>query len=101
AAGVVGVAIHGQRGRLVGGGLLAVFAVAIGLSPLALAVDDDFMLSRYLLGAIVPLLLAVSVGLGAVRLRPAGPVIAVALVCVLAGTSIAGEYDADVERPSW
>jgi hypothetical protein len=101
AAGAAGVMIHGQRGRLVGGGLLAVLAVTVGLPLLALAVDKDFVLSRYLLGAIVPLLLAVGVGLGASRLRPAGPIIALALVALLAGTSIAGEYDHDVERPSW
>jgi hypothetical protein len=85
----------------VGGGLLAVLALTIALPLLALAVDRDFVLSRYLLGAIVPLLLAVSVGLGAVRLRPAGLIVAVTLVGLLAGTSIAGEYDHDVERPSW
>jgi hypothetical protein len=101
ALGVLGVVIHGHRARLVGGALIGVLAVTIGLLLLALAADKDFLLSRYLLGAIVPLILAVSVGLGAVRFRPAGPIIAVTLVCLLAGTSIAGEYDNDVERPSW
>jgi hypothetical protein len=64
-------------------------------------VGQDFAISRYLLGAVVPLLLAVGVGLGAPRLRRAGPIVAVTLVCLLAAVSVAGEYDADVERPPW
>ena len=100
-AGAAGVIFQGQRGRLVGGGVLAVLAVTFALPLLALVVDKDFVLSRYLLGAVVPLVLVISVGLGAVRVRPAGPLIALALVCLLAGTSIAGEYDSDVERPPW
>ena len=99
--GAAGLLIHGPRGRLVGIGLVGVAAVSVALPVLAKAVSQDFVLSRNLLGAMVPLLLAVSVGLGAVRLRPAGPVIALTLVCLLAGTSIAGEFDHDVERPPW
>ena len=101
AIGGAAVLIHGQRGRLVGGGLLGVLAVSVALPVLAKAVDQDFAISRYLLGAIVPLFLAVGVGLGASRLRPVGPIVAVTLVCLLAATSVAGEYDSDVERASW
>jgi hypothetical protein len=101
AVGAAGLLLHDQRGRLVGGGLIAVAAVTIVLPVLLKAVNQDFVLSRNLLGAMVALLLAVSVGLGASRLRRAGPIVALVLVCVLAGTTIAGEYDHDVERPPW
>ena len=72
AAGGVGLLMHGPRGKLVAGGLLAVAAVSVGIPLLAKAVSQDFVISRNLLGAIPPLLLAVSVGLGAPRMRPAG-----------------------------
>jgi hypothetical protein len=100
-AGAVGALMQGQRGRLVAGGLLGVAVVTLVLPVLAKAAGEDFVLSRNLLGAMVPLLLAVSVGLGASRLRPAGPIVALILVGVLAASSVAGEYDHDVERPSW
>jgi len=101
AAGGVGLVIHGQRGQLVGVSLLVVGAVTIALPLLAVAVNMDLLLSRNVLGAIVPLLLATSVGLGASRLRPFGPIVALALVCLLAGLSIAAEHDDAVERPPW
>ena len=101
AAGAVALLVHGQRGWLVGAGLLGVLAISVGLPLLALAVGRDFVISRNLLGAIVPLLLAISVGLGAPRLRPLGPIIAVTLVCLLAAMSVAAEYDDEVERPQW
>jgi hypothetical protein len=101
AVGAAGVLIHGQRGRLVGGGLLGVLAVSVVLPVLAKAVNQDFAISRYLLGSIVPLFLAIGVGLGASRLRPAGPIVALTLAGLLAATSVAGEYDDDVERPPW
>ena len=101
ATGVFASLLHGQRSRLVGGGLLCVAAVTVGTVALAVAVNRDYVITRNLLGALVPLLLAIGVGLGARRLRPAGPIIAVTLVGLFAGMSIAGEYDHEVERPSW
>ena len=101
AIGGAAVVIHDQRGRLVGGGLLGVLAVSIVLPILAKAANQDFAISRYLLGAIVPLFLAVGVGLGAARFRPVGPIVALTMVCLLAVTSVAGEYDDEVERPPW
>jgi hypothetical protein len=101
ALGGVGLLLRDQRGRLVGGSLLGVAALSIAVPGLAAAVNRDFVLSRYLIGALIPLLLAVSVGLGASWLRRAGPVVAVALVGLLAAVSVAGEYDEDTERPSW
>jgi hypothetical protein len=101
AVGAAGLLVHSQRGRLVGGGLLGVAAITIGIPVLAKAVNQDFVISRNLLGAVVPLLLAAGVGLGARRLRPAGPIVALALVCLLAGLSVAAQYDDDVERPPW
>jgi len=100
AVGVAGVLLHGKRGQVVGKGLLAVVAVSAGIAALGLPVND-FVISRNLLGVILPLLLAISVGLGAPRLRPVGPFIAVTLVGLLAWMSIAAEYDDDVERPPW
>ncbi len=101
AIGGAGLLIHDQRARLVGGGLLGVVAVCIAVLGLAVAMNRDFVLSRYLVGALIPLLLAISVGLGASRLRAAGPIVALTLVGLLAAISVAGEYDQEVERPSW
>ena len=101
AIGGAGLLIHDQRARLVGGGLLGVVAVSIAVLGLAVVVNRDFVLSRYLVGALIPLILAVGVGLGASRLRAAGPIVAVTLVALLAVVSVAGEYDQEVERPSW
>ena len=101
ATATVGLLTDGERSQLVAGGLLGVAAVAIGLPLLGKAVSQDFVISRNLLAALVPLLLAVSIGLGAARLRPFGPIIAVTLVCLLGAMSVAAEYDTDVERPHW
>jgi hypothetical protein len=101
AVGGAGLLMHGDRGRLVGRSLVAVAAVSAVVPVLAKAVNQDYVLSRNLLGAMLPLLLAVSVGLGASRLRRAGPIVALTLVALLAGISVAGEYDNEVERPSW
>ena len=101
AVGGIGLLLRDRREQVVGGSLLGVVLVCIAVPGLAIAVNRDFLLSRYLVGALIPLVLAVSVGLGARRLRPAGPVIAVALAVVLIVTSVAGEYDDDTERPSW
>jgi hypothetical protein len=101
AVGGAGLLFRDRLRQLVGGSLLGIVAVCVAVLVIAVAVNRDFVLSRYLLGVLIPLLLAVSVGLGAPRLRPVGPVIAVALVGLLAAISVAGEYDQDVERPSW
>jgi mannosyltransferase len=97
----VGVLMQGEQGRLVGTALLGVVAVCIGISVFAKALGTDFVNSRNLVGAVVPLFLAVGVGLGARRLRPVGPIVALALVGLLAVTSVAAEYDDEVERPPW
>ena len=85
---------------------VAVTLAAIGgaavIAPLVIAlVGTDAFLGRYLIAALIPLVLAVAVGLGASR--PAAPGLvatgALAVVSVLAVVTVA--RDPELQRPDW
>jgi mannosyltransferase len=81
--------------------LVAASAIAI---PLLLALGPggkDFVLSRNLLPALVPLLVAVAVALTVERVRRLGTVVAVALVLYSLGFCIRAGTDPDLQRPDW
>jgi hypothetical protein len=101
AAGGLALLVQDQPGKLVGGSLIGVVAASVGLPLLAIAATTDFVNSRNLIAAIPALFLTVGVGLGASRLRPAGPIIGLALAGLLAGIRVTGEFDHEVERPAW
>jgi uncharacterized membrane protein len=82
---------------------LAVGAAAIGI-PLLLALGPggkDFVLSRNLLPALVPLLLAVAVGLAVERARRLGAAVAVILVAYSLGFCVWASTAEDLQRPDW
>jgi len=82
---------------------LLVGAAAIAI-PLLLALGPggrDFVLSRNLLPALVPLLLAVAVALTVERARQLGTVVALLLVLYSLGFCIRASTDPDLQRPDW
>jgi hypothetical protein len=82
---------------------LLVGAAAIAI-PLLLALGPggkDFVLSRNLLPALVPLLVAVAVALTVERARRLGTAVAVILVLYSFGFSVHASTDPDLQRPDW
>jgi hypothetical protein len=82
---------------------LAVAAAAIGV-PLLLAIfstSKDYVLTRNLTPALVPLLLVVAVGLTLVRARRAGTAIAALLLTYSFAFCIWASASPDLHRPDW
>ncbi|TMK55760.1 MAG: phospholipid carrier-dependent glycosyltransferase [Actinobacteria bacterium] len=81
--------------------LVGMTAIAI---PLLLALGPggkDFVLSRNLLPALVPLLVAVAVALTVERARRLGTAVAVLLVVYSFGFSVHASTDPELQRPDW
>ena len=82
---------------------LGVAAVAIGI-PLLLAIfstSKDYVLTRNLVPALVPLLLVVAVGLSLVRARRVGTAIAALLLTYSFAFCIWASASPDLHRPDW
>ena len=82
---------------------IAVVAVTLGI-PLALAIlsaGKDFVLTRNLLPALVPLLVAIAVALSSERARRLGTAIAVVLVAYSFGFSVYASTAPELQRPDW
>ncbi|HEV7616230.1 MAG TPA: glycosyltransferase family 39 protein [Solirubrobacterales bacterium] len=82
---------------------LSLALAAIGI-PLLLALapgGKDFVLARNVLPALVPLLLAVAVGLTLPAARRLGNAIAVALVAYSLGFCVWASASPDLQRPDW
>ena len=82
---------------------LAVGAVTV-LVPLALALlvpGKDFVLPRNLLPGLVPLLLALAIGLSLRRARRLGAALATALVAYWLGFSVYASVSPALQRPDW
>jgi mannosyltransferase len=82
---------------------LAVAAVTLGI-PLALAIlsaGKDFVLTRNLLPALVPLLVAIAVALSSERARRLGTAIAVVMVAYSFGFSVYASTAPELQRPDW
>ena len=98
------VAWRGTRGERRAAAIpLAVGAAAIAV-PLLLALGPggkDFVLSRNLLPTLVPLLLAVAVGLSLERARRLGTAAAVVLVVYSLGFCVWASTDPDLQKPDW
>ncbi|MGN6257237.1 MAG: glycosyltransferase family 39 protein [Solirubrobacterales bacterium] len=83
--------------------LLAIGAVTIGV-PVLLAIgpiDQDFVLARNLLPALVPLLIAVAIGVTVERARRLGAVIVVALLAYSLAFCVWVSADEGLQRPDW
>ena len=98
------LALRGDRGERRGGGRMLAIATATVAVPLSLALllpGEDYVLARNLLPGLVPLLVAVAIGVTLRGARRSGAVVASVLVayslgfCVFAGVSPA------LQRPAW
>jgi hypothetical protein len=87
-----------RRGAKVAAGLLA---AATG-APLVLAIAGaDFLDTRNVIGAVVPLALALGAGLGARRAGAAGAGLAAVAAVVSVGLVLTMAGDASAQRPAW
>jgi uncharacterized membrane protein len=102
--GLVLLVARGSRGeRRAASVPLAVAGVTIGI-PLLLAIlsaGKDFVLTRNLLPALVPLLVGVAVALSVKRARRLGTAVAVLLVAYSFAFSIWASADPDLRKPDW
>jgi 4-amino-4-deoxy-L-arabinose transferase-like glycosyltransferase len=103
-AGLLLLALRGDRGERRGGGLMLALAAVTVAGPLALALvapGKDFVLARNLLPALVPLLVAVAIGVTAHRARPIGTVVASVLVAYSLGFCVWVSLSPAWQRPDW
>ena len=76
-------------------------AVAALLPALTAAVGSDYFLDRNVIAALVPLTIAVAIGLGGVRARTLGSVAVVGVMAVSITTMVAVSRDRDLQRADW
>lgn len=98
------LALRGERSeRLAARPVLVVAAATVGI-PLVLAAlssSKDYVLARNLVPALVPLLVAVAVGLTLRRARRAGTLLAIVLVAYSLGFSAWASFAPTLQRPDW
>jgi mannosyltransferase len=98
------LALRGEAGeRRAGGRMLAVAGATVAV-PLALALlapDKDYVLARNLLPALVPLLVAVAIGVTLRRAPRGGAVLAALLVVYSLGFCVAASVSPALQRPDW
>ncbi len=72
------------------------------LAPLALAlVGENYLLSRNVIGTLVPVLAVIAAACTGPRLRPAGAALAVVLLAGFATATYAVQTNSRLERPAW
>jgi uncharacterized membrane protein len=81
--------------------LLAAATIALPVGLALLAPSKDYVLARNLLPALVPLLVAVSIGVTLRRARGAGAVLGTALVAYSLGFCILASVSPSLQRPDW
>ncbi|HET8862099.1 MAG TPA: glycosyltransferase family 39 protein [Solirubrobacterales bacterium] len=103
-AGLLLLVLRGERDERRAGGLMLAVSAATVAVPVALAVlaaDKDYVISRNLLPALVPLLAAVAIGLTLRRAKRAGILIASVLVVYSLGFSVWASVSPELQRPAW
>jgi hypothetical protein len=104
AAGLLLLAARGDRAERRAGGLMLALAAAGILVPLALALiapGKDYVIARNLLPALVPLLVAVAIGLTLRGARRSGPLVAAILVVYSLGFCVWASLSPVLQRPDW
>jgi mannosyltransferase len=103
-AGLLLLALRADRGERRAGGLMLALAAVTVIGPLALALvapGKDYVLARNLLPALVPLLVAVAIGVTARRARRSGMVVASVLVAYSLGFCVWVSLSPAWQRPDW
>jgi uncharacterized membrane protein len=103
-AGLVLLALRGEREERRAGGLMLSLAAVTIAAPLALALfvpGKDYVLARNLLPALVPLLAAVAIGTTLRRARRSGAVAAALLVAYSFGFCVWVSASPSLQRPDW
>lgn len=103
-AGLLLLALRADRGERRAGGLMLALAAMTVAGPLALALvapGKDYVLARNLLPALVPLLVAVAIGVTAHRARRSGMVVASVLVAYSLGFCVWVSISPAWQRPGW
>ena len=98
------LALRGERDERRAGGLMLLVAGATVVAPLALAAmasGKDYVISRNLLPALVPLLVVAAVGMTLREARRAGAVLAVLLVGYSLAFSVLASVSPALQRPDW
>ncbi len=98
------LALRGDRVERRAGGLMLAIVIATVAVPLVLALvapGKDYVLARNLLPALVPLLVAVTIGMTAHRARRIGVVLASVLVAYSLGFCIWVSFSPAWQRPDW
>jgi len=96
--------LRGDRSERRGGGRMLAIAAATIAVPLAVALifpAKDYLFARNLLPALVPLLVAVAVGVNLGEARRAGAVLAAALVVYSLGFCVLANVSSRFQRPDW
>jgi mannosyltransferase len=103
-AGLLLLALRADRGERRAGGLMLALAAVTVVGPLALALaapGKDYVLARNLLPALVPLLVAVAIGVTARRARRSGMVVAAVLAAYSLGFCVWVSLSPAWQRPDW
>jgi len=103
-AGLALLALRGERRERRAGGIVLAVAAATVAVPLALALvapAKDYVIARNLIPALVPLLVAVAIGLTLRRARLVGSALAVVLVAYSLGFSLWASVSPSVHRLDW
>jgi 4-amino-4-deoxy-L-arabinose transferase-like glycosyltransferase len=103
-AGLLLLALRADRGERRAGGLMLALAAATVAGPVVLALvapGKDYVLARNLLPALVPLLVAVAIGVTARRARRSGMVVASVLVAYSLGFCVWVSLSPAWQRPDW
>jgi hypothetical protein len=103
-AGLLLLALRSDRAERRAGGLMLALAAVTVAGPLTLALvapDKDYVLARNLLPALVPLLVAVAIGVTARRARRSGMVVASVLVAYSLGFCVWVSLSPAWQRPEW
>lgn len=103
-AGLLLLVLRADRGERRAGGLMLALAAVTVAGPLALALvapGKDYVLARNLLPALVPLLVAVAIGVTARRARRSGMVVASVLVAYSLGFCVWVSLSPAWQRPDW
>jgi hypothetical protein len=90
-----------RRDRRTAVTLMLIGGVAVALPALTAVVGSDYFLDRNVIAALVPLIVAIAIGLGRPQVRLVGSVAVAAVIAVSVVTTFAVTRDRDLQRADW